>query len=104
MHTANNIATEIVELKAILSAYNHFLASHEAKCNVECTTLVRNNRAIALANLKLLSSELEGAHQAKVSNQKERAPQLEIVNYKWSDLEERAIIHFNKDKRFAITE
>jgi hypothetical protein len=101
MHTANVIAKEIVELSTIKSAYNHFLASAEAQHDVENTTLIIQNRTIVSKNLKELYVKLAMLAPVLPKPAKTKAS---VVDYKWTDAEERAILHFNNDSRFTITE
>ena len=101
MHTESEILQQIVELSEIKRAYTHYLCSYEALCNVENTTYIVANKAIVNYNLKKL--------YAMLPKEKEHTKALQPQNtirftYKASATEQRAILHFNSDKRFTITE
>ncbi|RWW99686.1 hypothetical protein [Flavobacterium cerinum] len=100
MRNKGIIAKEIVELSEIRSAYNHYLGSHRGLTEVENTTQVQHNKKIITAALRVLYVELEQSGKA-VSALKAQ-PAIKTVEY--SALERNAILHFNRDKRFTITE
>lgn len=153
MRETNTIATEIVELSEIKSAYNHFLASHLGQVNVENTTYIKRNKTIVSGNLRKLYVELEEAKGIRdkaedrneiadsrlkdtddrlqiveKSNNKLQLPnnKLQTTNHKLqtdenpqpdnrnmrmkfepyhaTELEDRAILLFNSDRRYSITE
>lgn len=100
MRNKGIIAKEIVELSEIRSAYNHYLGSHRGLTEVENTTQVQHNKKIITATLRILYAELEqsGKGVPEIKTQ----PSIKKVEY--STLEKNAILHFNRDKRFTITE
>lgn len=138
MREINTIASEIVELSEIKSAYNHFLASHLGQVDVENATSIHQNKAIVSERLKKLYVELEEAKvrrdKGQGNSQKAKATseeagktnnQIDTINekckanhppphirslrmkfepYHATELEERAILLFNSDRRYSITE
>lgn len=101
MHTTSGILQKIVELNEIKQAYNHYLCSYEGVIDVENTTYIIANKAILSYNLKELYALL--AKEKEVNKQLNTQTTLRY-RYKASKVEERAIFHFNSDKRFTITE
>jgi hypothetical protein len=101
MCTINIIAAEIVELNAIKSAYNHYLASYEASVNVENATQVKNNKVKLINTLQNLYAAL---HRAEQEQQTKPIQRLQMKNYNYTEKEKSAIMHFNADRRFTITE
>lgn len=101
MHTRSEILQQIVELSEIKQAYNHYLCSFEALNDVENTTYILANKAIVSYNLKQLYSLLpkENKHNRPLHTQS-----TVRFKYKAGKTEQRAILHFNSDKRFTITE
>lgn len=103
MRNLDIIVKEIVELSEIKSAYNHYLASHRSLTEVENTTQVQNNRKIILQSLKILREEAKHEKAKAISDKALETSQLNItLNY--NNNEKNAIFHFNRDKRFTITE
>jgi hypothetical protein len=100
MRNKGIITKEIVELSEIRSAYNHYLGSHRGLTEVENTTQVQHNKKIITATLRMLYAELEqsGKGFSKIRTQ------AEIKKVEYSALEKNAIMHFNCDNRFTITE
>ena len=116
------IRAEIVELSVIKSTYTHFLASYEAQVEVENATQVEINKVIISEHLQKLYTELyewEALNRYATNNkyntkddEKQTADtkpnsdklRMKFEPYIATELEERAIIHFNSDKRFKITE
>ena len=83
-------------LSEIRSAYLHYLASYHAQCNTESALYI-------MCNLKIISesiSQLKQLQQAPIYKVEKTATHI----YKYSALEEQAILSFNADKRFTITE
>lgn len=101
MRNKGIIAKEIVELSEIRSAYNHYLGSHRGLTEVENTTQVQHNKKIITATLRILYVELDQSGKA-VSAFAKAQPTIKKAEY--STLEKNAIMHFNRDKRFIITE
>lgn len=100
MRNTSIIAKEIVELSAIRSAYNHYLASHRALTDVENATTVRANKSVISKSLRSLYAMLEQQKKG-IGQSKQNVPAAE---YNYSDAEAGAILHFNRDRRFTITE
>jgi hypothetical protein len=101
MRNKSIISKEIVELSEIRSAYNHYLASHRGLTEVENTTQIKINKIIASASLYKLYAELMLTNKGSLGFI-ERQVKPKTVQY--SELEKNAILHFNNDKRFTITE
>lgn len=83
-------------LSEIRSAYLHYLASHHAQCNIENVTYI-------MCNLKIISesiSQLKLLQRTPIYKDTKTATHI----YEYSALEEQAILSFNADKRFTITE
>ena len=101
MHTTSKIVEQIVELSEIKSAYNHYLCTCNPKQDVENYTYIMSNKAVVSHNLKQLYTAL-----AKRKEEKKRYIEQHTtrIKYKASKVEELAIFHFNKDRRFTITE
>lgn len=83
-------------LSEIRSAYLHYLASYHAQCNVENATYIMCNLNIISESILQLK-QLQCKPIYKVSK-------TATHKYEYSALEEQAIINFNTDKRFTITE
>lgn len=101
MRNKGIIAKEIVELSEIKSAYNHYLGSHRGLTEVENTTQVQHNKKMITATIRTLYAELEQSNKA-IQAFAEVKPTIKTIQY--STLEQNAILHFNRDKRFTITE
>jgi hypothetical protein len=107
MRNLDIILKEIVELSEIKSAYNHYLSSHRSLTEVENTTQLQHNNAILSQSLNTLNNELlqrkaaEKRHKALEIRQK---PKVKITTIIHSEDEKKAILHFNRDRRFTITE
>ena len=99
MRNKGIITKEIVELSEIRSAYNHYLGSHRGLTEVENTTQVQQNKTIVTAALRTLYVEL-----AKADRENNISYEAKTKTIKHSDLEKNAIMHFNRDNRFTITE
>ena len=84
---------EIVELSAMRSAYNHYLASWRGLTEVENATQVK-------ANLKNVSMTIRSLNSVSAPRQQARR-QATVFH---STAEQNAILHFNRDKRFKINE
>jgi len=96
MHTPKQISNEIAELNQIKSAYSYYLGSYNALTDVENTTYVMQNLKTLQASIRILYASLETIRQ-----------QEKCVDYtpkKAIQAESNAILHFNHDKRFRITE
>lgn len=99
MRNKGIIAKEIVELSEIRSAYNHYLGSHRGLTEVENTTQVQQNKTIVTAALCTLYTEL-----TKTDRENNISSEAKTKTIKHSELEKNAIMHFNRDNRFTITE
>lgn len=134
MRETNTIAAEIVELSEIKSTYNYFLASYEGQVDVENATYIRQNKTIVSENLRKLYVELEEAkltdsrlqnsdssieiaeknnNKTQITNDKlqphnpqpdTRHLRMKFEPYHTSEAEQRAILLFNSDRRYSITE
>ena len=107
-----------MELSAIKSTYNHFLASYEAQVEVENATQVEANKRVVCEKLKKLYMELEEVkhrHSNGKSASSNETPAahnqqdgtillMKFEPYIATELEERAIMLFNSDRRYTITE
>jgi hypothetical protein len=100
MHRLNKLIAEIVELSAFRSTCCHYLASHHAALHVENATMVTANKHIVSQSLNQLYQELNVLNTTIYKGHNS----IKQINYKYSAHEERAILHFNKDNRFTITE
>lgn len=100
MRDKSKIMEEIVELSAIISAYNHYLASWRGLTEVENATQVNANLKNVSMTIRSLYSELAWANS--VSAPRQQARRQAIVFH--STAEQNAILHFNRDKRFKINE
>lgn len=100
MRNKGIITKEIVELSEIRSAYNHYLGSHRGLTEVENTTQVQHNKKTITATLRMLYIELEQSNKAVSAIKTQPA----IKKAEYSTLDKNAILHFNRDKRFTITE
>ncbi|MGV3459892.1 MAG: hypothetical protein ACO1N9_05485 [Flavobacterium sp.] len=90
------ILHNIKQLGEIRSAYLHYLASWHAQCNPQ-------NAAYTRCNLKIVSESIaQLKHLQSTPIYKEAKTAIHLYNY--SSLEESAIMRFNADKRFTITE
>ncbi|MCR5863050.1 hypothetical protein LRS05_13350 [Flavobacterium sp. J372] len=90
------ILHNIKHLSEIRSAYLHYLASYHAQCNVENANYIK-------CNLKIISESISQLKQLLPSPIYKVSIAATHI-YKYSALEEQAIVSFNTDKRFTITE
>jgi hypothetical protein len=99
---AKEVLADIRVLENVKSAYRHFLASYEAQLYCDNKIQVLHNLQITKAALSQLYSEL---YDVNLKDNKVHActPIKETV-YKVSPLEVKAIMLFNSDNRFTITE
>lgn len=101
MHITNKIVEEIVELSEIKKAYNHYLCTCDAKQDVENYTYIIGNKAIISYHLHMLYAVL--AKRSERIKQKLLSATRRYT-YNASKSEQNAIMHFNNDRRFTITE
>lgn len=122
MRNKQHVMKEIVELCAIKASYNYYLASHIAQFEVENTTQVQQNLKTLTATLRGLYEELKDLNKRdkdekqkitaathKSSNQftaGSNPTQPETINTKQQRYLQnmKAIMLFNADRRFTITE
>lgn len=104
MHTVSEILKEIVELSHIKSAYNHFLASHAAQIEVENATYINNNKRVLTIALAALQAELREANTQQKKAKQFNAAVVKQPLKAHSEQDYNAILHFNRDRRFKITE
>ena len=100
MSNIQQIDIKINELETAKRAYIHYLCSYEAQKDVESTTQVMANKTIVQQELRQLYQQKGQLHQHK----REAAPKAKAVPYRYTPEEENAILHFNADRRFTITE
>ncbi|RYJ44567.1 hypothetical protein [Flavobacterium beibuense] len=100
MHINNNIPHEIVELSEIKKAYNHYLSSYEAQQDIENYTYIAENRNTINHHLRELYTKIALQQQT----QKAHNQNVRYTKYTACTIEKSAILHFNSDSRFSITE
>ncbi|MCO6147505.1 hypothetical protein [Flavobacterium sp. NRK1] len=101
MRNLDIILKEIVELSEIKSAYKHYLASNRSLTEVENTTQVQANRRIITKSIEALYMELLTEKTKYKTLVKSKITTKTITH---TADEKNAILHFNHDKRFTITE
>lgn len=99
MRNKGTITKEIVELSEIRSAYNHYLGSHRGLTEVENTTQIQKNKTTVVLALRNLYVEL-----ARLNKEIDLFGKIRTKKIQHSELEKNAIMHFNRDDRFTITE
>ncbi|OIQ19321.1 MAG: hypothetical protein BM557_06355 [Flavobacterium sp. MedPE-SWcel] len=99
MCNKQQVQQEIIDLEQVKWAYIHFLSSPKAKVNVENYTQIENNKIIVKQTLRQLYQDLQQLKDNKTINNKSKT-----ITYQYTKDEENAIIHFNNNKRFSITE
>ena len=121
MRNKQLLIKEIVEANALKSAYSYYLASERARNEVENTTQVKQNLYKVSATLRQLYSEFEDLNFKRLKDERGETidkpvsysewpgssrPELETPNPKQhAHLQtEKAIMLFNTDVRFSITE
>lgn len=100
MRNLDIIAKEIVELSEIKSAYNHYLSSHRSLTEVENTTQLQHNRLIIAQSIHLLKAEIKSRKALEIRQK----PKVKPKTITYTNEEKNAILHFNRDRRFTITE
>lgn len=102
MRNKQHLAKEIVQLSAIKTSYNCFLGSEKSIFEVENTTQVKQNLQTINRSLRALYEEYKLISDPKAGGKKlQHHSDPETLNPK---LEFSAIMHFNADRRFRITE
>jgi hypothetical protein len=101
MCNKQQIIKEIDLLESIKKCYLHFLCSHKAGTSVENTTYILANKEIIKQSLRDLYQKLDAIKRKEglVSNMVPRSRRQQST-----DFEAKAIMLFNKDYRFNITE
>lgn len=104
MRNLDIIVKEIVALSEIKSAYNHYLSSHRSLTEVENTTQIQDNSITIAQSLIALYGELSQVRQLQkesATSPYRQSPPRTVVH---SEVQKNAILHFNRDRRFTITE
>ncbi|MHA3787482.1 hypothetical protein ACX0HA_04665 [Flavobacterium hauense] len=107
MRNLDIIIKEIVELSEIKSAYNHYLSSYRSLTEVENTTQLQHNIRIIAQSINMLYTDLQrqkALEMRQVIPEKRQKAEVKPKNVTYSNEEKNAIIHFNRDRRFTITE
>ena len=119
MRNKQHVTKEIVELSAIKASYNHYLASGRSIFEVENTTQLYYNLCVINRSLRQLFEELKtlgirekglAAREKATDNgqpltgNKQLAMGSYFLSPEFKALETRAIMQFNSDRRFTITE
>ena len=107
MRNLDIIVKEIVELSEIKSAYNHYLSSHRSLTEVENATQLQRNSNVLTQSINTLYSELllaKEKQKAFAEKQKGLGTRQLARTITYSENEKNAILHFNRDRRFTITE
>lgn len=104
MRNLDIIRQQIVELSAVLSAYNHYLASYRSLTEVENTTQIQYNSIKIRQSLKALKHEITTQKQLNNSLKPVKTNKVKTTTVIHTIDEKNAILHFNADKRFTITE
>lgn len=105
LRTPQLVAQEIAELESVKKSYFYFLATHVSKDFPENVSDVEANMKVVKDSLTELYLELQQI-RAIISTSVRTVKETEIKRsvYKASTSEANAIMLFNKDKRFSITE
>ena len=109
MRNKQHAVSEIVQLSAIKASCNHFLASQRSLFEVENTTQLRKNLCVINRSLRDLYEELEVINKKQTGKGEEAAmvraegkgKSMATASHK---LNLNAIMYFNADRRFTITE
>lgn len=120
MRNKQLLIKEIVEANAVKSTYNYYLASERSKYEVENTTQIQQNLKTVNATLRKLYREFEDLKKRPIDEGREiTARQVSGARYSGSSNPEpqtpnskqhcalqtaKAIMLFNSDARFSITE
>lgn len=101
MRTAIEVSIEIDGLETVKRSLLYYLASYMAVKHSECVPVANANLAAVKASLGELYAELEKV-KAGIANEVRSTPRVTEANHSAS--EQDAIMLFNSDKRFTITE
>lgn len=116
MRNKQHLIKEIIELSAIKTAYNHYLASGRSVFEVENTTQLHYNLCVINRSLRELYGEAKKVIGCRLMvdgsltpttypTTKNRQPATDnLLSNHFKQLETRAIMQFNSDRRFTITE
>lgn len=97
------VYTELETLKEIRGCYNHFLASYEANDMKVAAVQIQLNRIVVNKAINELYLELDEI-KALVMHNINAEPTTLRYTYKATPDEVKAIMSFNTDPRFTITE
>jgi len=100
MRNKQHIDKEIMQLNAIKASFNYFLGSDRSLLEVENTTQIKQNLKTINQSLSALYAEYNEVVGCQLSVTR-NPQQLPTVN---QQLNMSAIMHFNADRRFTITE
>lgn len=98
-HNPREIVKELNDCEKILSAYNHFLASYQAQLYCNAKDEVLANKAIIQVTINELKKTL-----LSFDTGVQVITKHPNIIYNHSALEMAAIMNFNSDNRFTITE
>jgi len=101
MRNKQHIAKEIVQLTAIKASCNHFLASQRSVVEVQNTTQLRQNLCVINRSLRELYGEFREAESHQAKSQKRACHEPSAMS---PQINTKAILLFNADTRFTITE
>ena len=104
LRALSEVAAEIRECEKILSCYNHFIPSYEASQMPVANVQIQLNRIVIKKTLRELHAEWHEVRTATLPPMVTEARPVTMETYIASPLEEAAIIAFNTDKRYCITE
>lgn len=102
LRTSQEVFTEMKVLREVRGCYNHFLASLESNEMKVAAVQVQLNKIAINKALNELQLELD-AIQAEIKLLTPQ-PTTKRYTYRPTESEDRAIMLFNSDKRFKITE
>ena len=100
MCNKQQVQQEVIDLEQVKWAYIHFLASPKSKENVENYTQIENNKITVKLTLRQLYTDLQSIKKDNTATKHKS----KAITYQYTKEEENAIIHFNNNKRFSITE
>ena len=112
MRNKQHVTKEIVELSAIKASCSHYLASGRSIFEVENTTQLHYNLCVINRTLRELFEELKSIQIREkglgIGKNTTGNEQLSMSSYflspEFKALETHAIMQFNSDRRFTITE
>lgn len=102
---SGDIAKEIQTLKDIAGCYNHFLASYESSQMQVAKAQIQLNKILIWKEINKLQEEYDNVMiEARLIGKEVEASKPKMDQYKYTELEDKAIMLFNSDKRYTITE